>query len=179
VPAEGGASDGKKLTNQFNYSERASQTYNNPYRDRTTATEPPPRASFSSNATQWEIYDAYTEDFEKQEKSKEKKVIPGRKEEEKTRKKLTITETSGDDIARVNTAAKIVERMVNQNTFDDIAQDFKYWDIHQMSTVTQREPCCLCGSSLTTKPRNLLSPLFVGIQNTRIFLQHPMDHMTS
>ena len=29
-----------------------------------------------------------------QEKSKEKKVIPGRKEEEKTRKKLTITETS-------------------------------------------------------------------------------------
>lgn len=28
-----------------------------------------------------------------QEKSKEKKTIPGRKEEEKTRKKLTITET--------------------------------------------------------------------------------------
>ena len=29
-----------------------------------------------------------------QEKSKEKKFVPGRKEEEKTRKKLTITETS-------------------------------------------------------------------------------------
>merc|ERR1719495_192823 len=85
----------KKLTNQFNYSDRASQTYNNPFRDRGTVTEPPPRASFSSNVTQWEIYDAYQEDFEKQEKSKEKKVIPGRKEEEKTRKKLTITETSG------------------------------------------------------------------------------------
>lgn len=28
-----------------------------------------------------------------QEKSKEKKVVPGRREEEKTRKKLTITET--------------------------------------------------------------------------------------
>ena len=27
-------------------------------------TEPPPRANFSSNATQWEIYDAYIEDFE-------------------------------------------------------------------------------------------------------------------
>lgn len=25
-------------------------------------------------------------------------------------------------------AAKVVERMVNQNTFDDIAMDFKYWD---------------------------------------------------
>ncbi|KAL8565254.1 hypothetical protein ACOMHN_001152 [Nucella lapillus] len=128
LPAETGASDSKKITNQFNFSERASQTYNNPARDRGTSTEPPPRASFASNATQWEIFDAYLEDFEKQEKNKEKKVIPGRKEEEKTRKKLTISETVGDDIARVNTAAKIVERMVNQNTFDDIAQDFKYYE---------------------------------------------------
>jgi dynein intermediate chain 1 len=58
----------KKLTNQFNFSERASQTYNNPSRDRTTMTEPPPRANFSSNATQWEIYDAYIEDYEAQVK---------------------------------------------------------------------------------------------------------------
>ncbi|KAK3771270.1 hypothetical protein RRG08_024349 [Elysia crispata] len=118
----------KKLTNQFNFSERASQTYNNPFRDRGTVTEPPPRASFSSNVTQWEIYDAYQEDFEKQEKSKEKKVIPGRKEEEKSKKKFQISETSSDDITRVETAAKIVERMVNQNTYDDIAQDFRYWE---------------------------------------------------
>jgi hypothetical protein len=27
-------------------------------------TEPPPRLNFSSNATQWEIFDAYQEDFE-------------------------------------------------------------------------------------------------------------------
>jgi dynein intermediate chain 1 len=58
----------KKLTNQFNFSERASQTYNNPHRERQTMTEPPPRANFSSNATQWEIYDAYLEDFELQVK---------------------------------------------------------------------------------------------------------------
>jgi dynein intermediate chain 1 len=25
-------------------------------------------------------------------------------------------------------AAKILERMVNQNTYNDIAQDFKYWE---------------------------------------------------
>lgn len=127
LPAKG-PSGGKKLTNQFNFSERASQTYNNPYRERTTATEPPPRASFCSNATQWEIFDAYLEDFEKQEKTKEKKVVPGKKDEEKTKKKLTVSEASGDDISRVSTAAKIVERMVNQNTYDDIAQDFKYWE---------------------------------------------------
>lgn len=28
----------------------------------------------------------------------------------------------GDDLSRVSSAAKIMERMVNQNTFDDIAQ---------------------------------------------------------
>ncbi|XP_061172173.1 dynein intermediate chain 2, ciliary-like isoform X1 [Saccostrea echinata] len=128
TPAAGAPAGAEKLTNQFNFSERASQTYNNPYRERGTATEPPPRATFSSNVTQWEIADAYHEDFEKQEKSKEKKTIPGRKEEEKTRKKLTITETQGDDISRISKATKIVERMVNQNTYDDIAQDFKYWE---------------------------------------------------
>lgn len=128
APAADAKGGQKKLTNQFNYSERASQTYNNPYRERGTATEPPPRAVFASNVTQWEIYDAYQEDFEKQEKNKEKKVIPGRKEEEKSRKRLTITETSGDDISRIARASQIVERMVNQNTYDDIAQDFQYWE---------------------------------------------------
>ena len=68
-----GSGGEKKLTNQFNFSERASQTYNNPARERATMTEPPPRANFSSNATQWEIYDAYLEDVEEQQKSKETK----------------------------------------------------------------------------------------------------------
>ena len=34
--------------------------------ERGSQTEPPPRANFSSTANQWEIYDAYTEDLEKQ-----------------------------------------------------------------------------------------------------------------
>ena len=29
-------------------------------------TEPPPRQTFSGNVTQWEIFDAYQDDFEKQ-----------------------------------------------------------------------------------------------------------------
>ena len=37
-----------------------------PSQERGTATEPPPRSTFSGNVTQWEIYDAYQEDFEKQ-----------------------------------------------------------------------------------------------------------------
>ena len=50
--------DSKQLRNQFNFSERASQTFNHPLRERGTVTEPPPSISFSATATQWEIFDA-------------------------------------------------------------------------------------------------------------------------
>ncbi|XP_046520664.1 dynein axonemal intermediate chain 1 isoform X3 [Equus quagga] len=76
----------RKLTNKFNFSERASQTFNNPLRDRECQMEPPPRTNFSATANQ------------------------------------------SDDITKVTQAAKIVERMVNQNTYDDVAQDFKYYE---------------------------------------------------
>ncbi|XP_071751975.2 dynein, axonemal, intermediate chain 1, paralog 2 [Centroberyx gerrardi] len=119
----------QKVTNQFNFSERASQTLNNPLRERSCQTEPPRRCTFSANANQWEIYDAYVEELQKQEKNKEKqKAVPSKKDDDKSKKKIVITETQGDDITKVAKAAKILERMVNQNTFDDIAQDFKYFE---------------------------------------------------
>nr|XP_015218819.1 PREDICTED: dynein intermediate chain 1, axonemal isoform X2 [Lepisosteus oculatus] len=119
----------QKLTNQFNFSDRASQTLNNPLRERGSQTEPPPRANFLATASQWDIYDAYVEELQKQEKNKEKqKAAPTKKEEEKNKKKLMVTETQSDDISKVGKVAKIIERMVNQNTFDDIAQDFKYFE---------------------------------------------------
>lgn len=126
APTSGGAE--KKLTNQFNFSERASQTYNNPLRERGTATEPPPRATFSSSVTQWEIFDAYQEDFDKQEKNKEKKVLPGKKDDDSKKKRLTVVDSQSDDITKVSWAAKIAERMVNQNTYDDVSQDFRYYE---------------------------------------------------
>eukprot|EP00112_Aurelia_sp_Birch-Aquarium-sp1_P015688 Seg350.19 transcript_id=Seg350.19/GoldUCD/mRNA.D3Y31 product="Dynein intermediate chain 2 ciliary" protein_id=Seg350.19/GoldUCD/D3Y31 len=124
-------SNDQKLTNQFNFCERASQTYNNPYRERGTMTEPPPRVNFSATANQWEIYDAYVEDLLRQERNKEKenkKQTTGSKKDDEKKKKSNNTEVQSDDISRVGRAAKIVERMVNQNTFDEIAHDFKYWE---------------------------------------------------
>ncbi|KAL6469861.1 hypothetical protein MHYP_G00209800 [Metynnis hypsauchen] len=119
----------RKLTNQFNFSERASQTLNNPLRERGCQTEPPPRATFSATANQWEIYDAYVEELQKQEKNKEKqKALLSKKEEDKGKKKTTVVENPSDDITKVAKVSKIVERMVTQNTFDDIAQDFKYFE---------------------------------------------------
>ncbi|KAB5549256.1 hypothetical protein PHYPO_G00065340 [Pangasianodon hypophthalmus] len=118
----------RKITNQFNFSERASQTFNNPQRDRSCQTEPPPRATFSDTVNQWVIYDAYVEELQKQEKSKEKQKTP-KKEEDKGKKKKTVwVESQSDDITKVAKVAKIIERMVTQNTFDDIAQDFKYFE---------------------------------------------------
>ncbi|XP_063312769.1 dynein axonemal intermediate chain 1 [Pelobates fuscus] len=120
----------RKLTNQFNYSERASQTFNNPLRERASQTEPPPRATFSATANQWEIYDSYLEELHKQEKVKEKQKAPTSKKDEdiSSRRKLPPAESQSDDINKVSMSSKIVERMVNQNTFDDITQDFKYFE---------------------------------------------------
>ncbi|XP_021357604.1 dynein intermediate chain 2, ciliary-like [Mizuhopecten yessoensis] len=191
TPTPAAAAGGKKLTNQFNYSERASQTYNNPYRERGTATEPPPRATFSGSVTQWEIFDAYNEDFEKQYqamKAKQvqktpsiylhhhqliqvypssplllfiegmqqyimqyhqaffsnlnrdiigfRKICHARAVRKTDHFGFGPTKFTGrskfynmsDDVTRIANASQIVERMVNQNTYDDIAQDFKYWD---------------------------------------------------
>uniref|UniRef100_A0A672KFW9 Dynein, axonemal, intermediate chain 1, paralog 2 n=1 Tax=Sinocyclocheilus grahami TaxID=75366 RepID=A0A672KFW9_SINGR len=61
----------QKLTNQFNFNERASQTLNNPPRDISCQTDPPPRANFSAIANHWEIYDFYVEELQRREKSKE------------------------------------------------------------------------------------------------------------
>ncbi|KAM5258219.1 dynein axonemal intermediate chain 1 isoform 4-T4 [Hipposideros larvatus] len=121
----------QKLTNQFTFSERASQTFNNPLRDRECQMEPPPRTNFSATANQWEIYDAYVEELKKQEKTKEKektKTPVAKKMGKMAMRKMTSMESQSDDITKVTQAAKIVERMVNQNTYDDIAQDFKYYE---------------------------------------------------
>ncbi|XP_022256311.1 dynein intermediate chain 2, ciliary-like, partial [Limulus polyphemus] len=119
-----------RLKNKFNFYERAAQTYNNPYRERGFQTQTPPRITFSTNVTQWEIYDSYQADFEKQEKAKEKKsgTQVTKKDEEKVKKESLNTDIQVDELNKVERVSKIVERMVNQNTYDEITQDFKYWE---------------------------------------------------
>ncbi|KAJ7999770.1 hypothetical protein DPEC_G00197860 [Dallia pectoralis] len=118
----------QKLTNQFNFSERGSQTLNNPLRERGCQTEPPPRTSFSATANQWEIYDVYLEELQKQEKNKEKSKAVPKKDDDRGKRKMTQVETQSDDITKVSKVTTIIERMTNQNTFDDIAQDFRYYE---------------------------------------------------
>ncbi|CAM9659982.1 unnamed protein product, partial [Sphacelaria rigidula] len=117
--------------NQFNYSERAAQTFNNPMRERGVVTEPPPMLSFKNTVAQWEIYDSYMGEYAAQ-------VAEQEVENKKKRERESTDEGNGggagandDDMvhsAKMGGALKILERMVNQNAEDEIFQDFKYWE---------------------------------------------------
>ena len=136
----GGETDGGELhRNQFNFSERACQTATPPLRDREVATQPPPSIVFSNTANLCEIFDAYTEDIQRQKIAKERAAEAAKaskaKKEEKTEEEETEDDASGatKDLDMVHSAAmqkslRIMERMLNQNTYDEIAQDYRYWE---------------------------------------------------
>lgn len=119
--------------NQFNYSERAAQTFNNTLRSRGVATEPPPVVQFFATVTQWEIFDSYMTDYRKQlqdeemAKNAEKRKGASSHGHDEGEKK----EEKEDDMVhsqKMGKALKIIERMTNQNAEDEIFQDFKYWE---------------------------------------------------
>eukprot|EP01002_Notosolenus_urceolatus_P013073 NODE_436_length_2087_cov_88.380765_g349_i0.p1 GENE.NODE_436_length_2087_cov_88.380765_g349_i0~~NODE_436_length_2087_cov_88.380765_g349_i0.p1 ORF type:complete len:654 (+),score=236.05 NODE_436_length_2087_cov_88.380765_g349_i0:123-1964(+) len=121
----------KILKNQFNYCDRASQTFNNALRERAAMTEPPPIITFSSTATQWEIYDAYVEDLKHQQAQAQKKggTTAGKKSE--ANPSSDDAPMGNEDVLKSDTFAKslkIMERMVNQNIFNEVSDDFKYWE---------------------------------------------------
>eukprot|EP01023_Acetabularia_acetabulum_P022891 TRINITY_DN22470_c0_g1_i5.p1 TRINITY_DN22470_c0_g1~~TRINITY_DN22470_c0_g1_i5.p1 ORF type:complete len:678 (-),score=142.08 TRINITY_DN22470_c0_g1_i5:229-2262(-) len=130
--------DSKQLRNQFNFTERAAQTFNLPIRERDTVTEPPPTALFSGRCTQFDIYDEYIKDQTRQKQSEEaakakaaaKKgggVAPSPKnEDEDDNKQKEKDDVFGSE--PMQKGVKVMERMVNQNLFDDVTMDFKYWD---------------------------------------------------
>lgn len=114
------------LRNQFNFSERASQTYNEVTRYRVIATQPPKCNNFTESVTQWLIYDAYMAEIEanakKDDHTKEKK--PSLDLEPK--KKASESDPIYSDAMKLS--IKLMERMVNQNAENEIYHDFKYWE---------------------------------------------------
>jgi dynein intermediate chain 1 len=119
--------DPKQVYNQFNFSERATQTFNNPTRDQVSVSEPPPSMEFCTTATQWEIYDSYQQYFEEQKKStKSNKKSGFEKEEKKKERQKTAQEIiHSESMAR---STQLMERMINQNSHDEILEDFKFWN---------------------------------------------------
>lgn len=154
----------------------------------------------SSVALQMEIFDAYVEDLIRQDKAKEKKGKGGTSQEEE-RKKPLQSDLQSDDVTRVARAAKVMERMVNQNTFDDIAQGVSFLtsqlDVGSpsfthacaqqissimrmlvMSTERARENCCLYGDSSMTRPRKQALQLYAGTLSIETSLLWDMAHVS-
>ncbi|XP_072157958.1 dynein intermediate chain 2, ciliary [Bemisia tabaci] len=127
-----GASEGqkKKLTNQFNFSDRAALTSVYPTREIGTQTIPPPRNTLNEYVTQWIIYDTYQQDYEAQQREKEKERVSKMTSQVKKEEPRKKSSKGGMDptMVRLLQAAKIIERMVNQNLYDEISQDFRYYE---------------------------------------------------
>ncbi|XP_029672896.1 dynein intermediate chain 2, ciliary isoform X3 [Formica exsecta] len=96
--------------------------------DISTQTIPPPTATFNASVFQWTIFDEYQEDYAQQqrEKEKEKRAPLTQPKKEDVKKKAQMESLAMTN--RMLQAAKTLERMVNQNIFDDISQDYRYWD---------------------------------------------------
>eukprot|EP00197_Chlamydomonas_leiostraca_P011295 CAMPEP_0202863866 /NCGR_PEP_ID=MMETSP1391-20130828/4330_1 /ASSEMBLY_ACC=CAM_ASM_000867 /TAXON_ID=1034604 /ORGANISM="Chlamydomonas leiostraca, Strain SAG 11-49" /LENGTH=718 /DNA_ID=CAMNT_0049543543 /DNA_START=668 /DNA_END=2820 /DNA_ORIENTATION=+ len=132
--------DSRQLRNQFNFSERAAQTLNFPLRDRETHTEPPPTATVSGACNQWAIFDDYLHDLERQKIEEAMKSKGGKKGQQQAAQAAAAAAaaaaaqaakpTDSDPMHAPNLAqsAKILDRMANQNMFEEITMDFKYWE---------------------------------------------------
>ncbi|ROT64947.1 putative dynein intermediate chain 1, axonemal [Penaeus vannamei] len=91
--------------NPFNFSERVSQTTRLNIKNLAIQTEPPPSTAFSVNSP---------------------RVAP-----EPLPPPVLRTHSYGDeslDLPGIRRTVMVLERMVNQNIYDDITQDFRYWE---------------------------------------------------
>lgn len=130
------------LKNQFNFSERATQTFNNPKRTKGICTEPPPKKNYSAQISRWEIHDAYLKDFDTKALeasiTENKKVKVGSKKDgEETETSLaTVTDTvetkDADAVVFASEAMarsmQLMERMVHTNSEAEAFNDFKYFE---------------------------------------------------
>ena len=88
-------------------------------------TDPPPRGRLSETVNQWIIYDSYTayeiakNKEEERDQQKEQKEVKVEKLSFLSRHKESSNEGVNNKMLK---AVKILERMVNQNEYDDIAQ---------------------------------------------------------
>ena len=122
----------KKVKNRFQFCDRACQTYNRKIRHFGVSTVPPSAVTMTGSVTQWSIHDEFMKEFER---SKQERELLSRKDgsSSSTSKKTSASKEAEKDEDIMHTeemghALKIVERMVNLNSQDEIYKDFKYWE---------------------------------------------------
>ena len=88
-------------------------------------TDPPPRGRFCETVNQWKIYDAYSS-FEIAKNKEEERDTQKEQKDAKTEKISFVKMNKESSNEAVNNkmlkAVKVLERMVNQNEYDEIAQ---------------------------------------------------------
>jgi len=116
----------------FKYCERAAQTTHLSTKDKSVGSEPPPVLLFSATCNQWEIYDAYLDQYRKQCKQQHvnslAKDVPSGSV---INVMHALPESKGiqtvhsDKLLR---SLEMLERILTHNAEDDVYHDFKYFD---------------------------------------------------
>jgi dynein intermediate chain 1 len=120
--------------NQFNFSERASQTFSYPLKSSGVNTEPPPMTEYLDGVSQWMIHDSYKSDFLVNQ-SMDKLEGGTRISLEVNLSSIFEAKIQSND-PKANTihsksmehSLKTMERLVNQNAEDEIFHDYKYFE---------------------------------------------------
>lgn len=101
----------KSLRNQFNFQERASQTFNLPLREKGIKTDPPVQTNFSLETTQWQIFDAYMAAYEEIQRAELEEQMKNKKDKKPVQQQQVHVE---DPLysASMKRALKIMERMI-------------------------------------------------------------------
>lgn len=95
------------------------------FQDKEVQTTPPTKSDFCTHATQCIIYDAYNDDYLRQQEEKEKEkrdkiAVHANKKSVTKKKKNDVTEDQTEKNMLIT--AKLLERIINLNAMDAIAQ---------------------------------------------------------
>jgi dynein intermediate chain 1 len=117
----------KQLRNKFNYSERQSQTLNEPIKERGVSTQPPPSRHYNVEINQSEIFDTYMVEFAKE----------GRTDVPQPEK--TDGATYSLYSASFKRCLKVMERMTVQNEQQERYHDYKYFWTGETADLAKSE----------------------------------------
>jgi len=125
------------VKSKFNYATRGAQMFNQSLQSRGISTEPPPVKEYGFVVSQWEIHDSYMNEYSIISLHQSNTESNSDKRASLTDDKNTSFVADGNiegkekDIVhstRMERSLKVLERLVNQNSQDEIFQDFKYWE---------------------------------------------------
>jgi dynein intermediate chain 1 len=127
------------LKNQFNFSERATQSFNNPNRAKEVCTEPPPTSDYTGAITQSDVFDTYLTDIqrkiheaslsEKKPMSLSKKKTNGDEEDAEVVHIAPTVPAGEEEVSpALVKAMKMMERIVHTNSERECFQDYKYYE---------------------------------------------------